>query len=844
MRFDTRRWTVCGGVPSQCRGDALTYCDGGAILGWTMHTPNWKTGLAALVAATCILVTASQVDAVPPVGTWTLTSPLNVSSTSSDTLKAVDCTSASACTAVGFSCSGTGTCGGSYDSSYEDTLAETWNGTSWSIATTPNETSTANNRLLGVSCIGTFCMAVGSYSNGTYTQTLALTTSGSSWSITLPADTSTTQNNVLTDISCVSSSACMAIGNAFVSGLYVPIEERWNGSTWTLVSGAGFFPSNVLPTGVSCTSTTFCMAVGFQQDATNPVITNDRSARWNGSGWTLLSTPNITSTAANELTSVSCPAANYCQAVGSYRGTSAWQALSLVWNGTSWTAGTILSPSTTTDTLMQSISCTGAGFCAAIGIEGSEYAAGNAAFCQTSCLSGAPASTAAEQTIAESWNGSTWSTTTSQDSGTHIPNLLNSVSCTSSPSTSCMTVGSTLTVGSSTTGAMTPLLDPSMPGELAIGQYNAQNAGGSSTVMTNDFTPLSNAGNYINGMGYKLLNTTLPVYSEWLTPGNATTTQLALFTPSSATTPISFVQQVAVSYDSTSASYNTTANTMTVSLPANVTAGDTVILLVGMGDNSTPVTGVSGDGVTWNEAVSFNDYLYSGGNDGPTQIWYGTASSGGSGTATITFGGSIGTGPYDQLTVAEFSGVASLDEASTDYITNNTVRQTLAETLSLPNVDSLQATQTIAAGTLSFAVTPAPISFSTITLNGLDQTSTGTETLDIGDNTGSGSGWNVTLSNTSFTSGTHVLTNTDFTAALPGSPVCDVGSSCTAATWTGNVAYPYTLPGTAATKLLSAASGTGMGNQTASISWTAAVPADAFTGTYTSTWTVTLVSGP
>ncbi len=809
-----------------------------------MRPTLWKSPIAILAACVCILASTLQAAAIISVGSWSLTSSQNVSSTTSDALNAVDCTSASSCTAVGYSCSGTGTCGESYDSSYEDTLAETWNGTSWSIATTPNETTTGDNRLLAVSCIGSSCMAVGSYYTGTVNQTLALVTGGSSWTISLPANTSSSAGNQLTGVSCVSTTACMAVGHADAGGIFTPIAETWNGTSWTLISPTSPSSANVLLTGVSCTSTTFCMAVGTSQSATNPAITNTLAATWNGSSWAVVSTPDGTASAANELTGVSCPSSGYCQAVGDYRGTSAWQALSLTWNGTSWSMGSILSPSSTVDTLMRSISCIGAGFCAAVGIEGSEYAAGNAAFCQTSCLSGAPSSSQVEQTVAENWNGSTWSSRTIQNASTTIPNLLNSVSCTSTSTTSCMTVGSTLAVGSSSNGAMTPLLTPVMPGELAIGQYNAQNAGGSSAVMTEGFTPLSNSANYINGMGYKVLNTTLPVYSQWLTPGNDTTTQLALFSPSSATTPISFVQQVSVSYDSTSAAYNTTSNTMTVSLPANVTAGDTVVLLVGMGDNSTPVTGVTGDGVTWNEAVSFNDYLYSGANDGPTQIWYGTASTGGSGTATISFGGSIGTGPYDQLNISEYSGISGLDQASTDYITNNTVRKTLAEALSMPTVGSLQATQNIVAGTLSFAITPSATTFSTITLNGLNQTSTATQVLDIGDNTGSGSGWNVTLSNTSFTSGTHILANTDFTAASPGAPVCDAGSSCTVATWTGNVSYPYVLPGTTATKLLSATASTGMGDQTSNISWTASIPANAFTGTYASTWTVTLVSGP
>ncbi len=154
------------------------------------------------------------------------------------------------------------------------------------------------------------------------------------------------------------------------------------------------------------------------------------------------------------------------------------------------------------------------------------------------------------------------------------------------------------------------------------------------------------------------------------------------------------------------------------------------------------------------------------------------------------------------------------------------------------------ATLAVDPGTIAFAVTPAPVSFSTVTLNGLDATSTATQTLDIGDNSGSGGGWNVTLSNTPFTAGTHVLASSDFTAQLPSAPSCDAGSTCEPAGWSGLVSYPYVLPGSSATKLLSAAAFTGMGDQQCSVPWTAYIPANAFSGTYASTWTVSLVSGP
>jgi hypothetical protein len=63
------------------------------------------------------------------------------------------------------------------------------------------------------------------------------------------------------------------------------------------------------------------------------------------------------------------------------------------------------------------------------------------------------------------------------------------------------------------------------------------------------------------------------------------------------------------------------------------------------------------------------------------------------------------------------------------------------------------------------------------------------------------------------------------------------------------VSYPYSLPAGAttaptATKLFNAPLGSGMGDQTVTPTWTLAIPANAYAGSYTSTWTLSLVSGP
>jgi len=154
------------------------------------------------------------------------------------------------------------------------------------------------------------------------------------------------------------------------------------------------------------------------------------------------------------------------------------------------------------------------------------------------------------------------------------------------------------------------------------------------------------------------------------------------------------------------------------------------------------------------------------------------------------------------------------------------------------------ATATIGAGTLNVVV-PSTVSFSD-TLNGLDQTSTSPLAVDVQDATGSGAGWNLTATSTQFTTGTHSLSASATTVQSAPSDACDAGATCTLA---GNaISYPYSLPAGSgpptATKLFDAATASGLGDQTVTPTFTLAIPANTYAGTYTSTWTVSVVSGP
>ena len=158
--------------------------------------------------------------------------------------------------------------------------------------------------------------------------------------------------------------------------------------------------------------------------------------------------------------------------------------------------------------------------------------------------------------------------------------------------------------------------------------------------------------------------------------------------------------------------------------------------------------------------------------------------------------------------------------------------------------DSTTATTTITGGTLTEAVSTTPTV--TATLNGTDQTPT--YSLDIAgdDNTGSGTGWNLTVTSTQFTTGAPLHTLSATASSLTGvTSVCAQGT-CTDPT--NATTYPVTVPAgatpPAGVKFFDAAANTGMGDFTITPSIGITIPANTYAGIYTSTVTLSIVSGP
>jgi hypothetical protein len=157
----------------------------------------------------------------------------------------------------------------------------------------------------------------------------------------------------------------------------------------------------------------------------------------------------------------------------------------------------------------------------------------------------------------------------------------------------------------------------------------------------------------------------------------------------------------------------------------------------------------------------------------------------------------------------------------------------------------ITATATVT-GAGSIALSSGATATLTDVLDGSDQTVGYTVPLNLTDARGSGAGWNLTLTSTTFTdASSHTLSTTASTIASVAM-ACVGGNSCTAAT--NSITYPVTVPAAAtapaAVKVFNSALNTGMGKLTVTPTIDVAIPGNSYAGTYTSTLTVAAVSGP
>lgn len=157
------------------------------------------------------------------------------------------------------------------------------------------------------------------------------------------------------------------------------------------------------------------------------------------------------------------------------------------------------------------------------------------------------------------------------------------------------------------------------------------------------------------------------------------------------------------------------------------------------------------------------------------------------------------------------------------------------------------ATVAVTGGSLS-ETGPSTVSATPVTLTGDDQTTSYALGLTVNDPRGSGAGWNLTITSTLFDDGAghQLASNASSINGAPSVLCISGGGHCTNPT--NSVTYPVGVPAASpapvAVKFFNAAVNTGLGKFTITPTVTIAIPANTIAGTYTSTVSVAVVSGP
>jgi hypothetical protein len=93
------------------------------------------------------------------------------------------------------------------------TVAEVWSGTAWSVQATPNPSSAAGSYLNGVWCSSaTSCTAVGQSAISSPYRTLAEVWDGKTWSLRTTPNVPGAVFNGLSGVSCGARDICTAVG--------------------------------------------------------------------------------------------------------------------------------------------------------------------------------------------------------------------------------------------------------------------------------------------------------------------------------------------------------------------------------------------------------------------------------------------------------------------------------------------------------------------------------------------------------------------------------------------------------------------------------------------------------
>ena len=271
-------------------------------------------------------------------------------------LMAVSCVSARFCMSVG-----------QFSGARGLPLVELWNGHRWSLRRFRGPSWSTETELSSVSCVtGRACAAVGFTTTASrLEQPLASWWNGRRWLVE-PLMDRYGNGAALTGVSCVSASMCVAIGSGAQAG--DEIAERWDGRSWVAMPRP---TTSATVGGVSCPDVRVCWAVGSGADGAREL---PRVWRWNGSRWRSVPAPAAIGPIGSGLDAIACTGPDACTAVGHYsrpgpgmvyRPRNPTASLVERWTGRRWAAARV--PGSQAYSSLSSVSCPIATGCEAVG---------------------------------------------------------------------------------------------------------------------------------------------------------------------------------------------------------------------------------------------------------------------------------------------------------------------------------------------------------------------------------------------------------------------------------------------------------------------------------------------
>jgi hypothetical protein len=284
------------------------------------------------------------------------------------------------------------------------TLILHWDGTAWSRVPSPSPLNAANILRGVVALASDDVWAVGtalnSFTPGSRQFALIEHWDGTRWSI-VPSPNPGGEINELSGVGRIgSSNGLWAVGsyqNAGPGAPTRPLIERWDGTSWNMVSDPGLpdgFLVNVSRRGSP--SDHWAVGGGFDQFGRYQTLTE----HWNGTSWERVPSPSLGTCFLNAVTQV--PRSRQAWAVGNINAPT--RPLIEHWNGSTWSLVASPVPPDSTGHGLQGV---------AAQAERSVWAVG---FLYTSV---------GEFTLIEHWNGSSWRIVDSPNVGSS--NLLNAV---------------------------------------------------------------------------------------------------------------------------------------------------------------------------------------------------------------------------------------------------------------------------------------------------------------------------------------------------------------------------------------------------------------------------------